>query len=384
MKMKLKPGWTKVRFGDVVEQVKDKVDPATSGLERYVAGEHMDTDDLKIRRWGIIGDGYLGPAFHMRFKPGQVLYGSRRTYLRKVAVADFEGITANTTYVLESKNPDLLLPNFLPYLMQTDTFHEHSIQQSKGSVNPYINFSDLAWFEFALPPIEEQIIILNVIKNSTDYVENLLYASSKLLNIRKAMQNELLIHRPKEKGSKIIELNDIAYINPTDAPLSPEAPFIPMQAVDEWQRDIVRFEVKGNRGGVRAVAGDVIMARITPCLENGKIAQIPAYIDRCGGSTEFIVLRAKNNIDKSYLYWLIASESIRKIAINMMSGTTGRQRVSANDVASLNVPELSYIEQKRIAKEIDKVEYNRSKLGNRLNSAKKFHHLMLNRFLLGA
>jgi type I restriction enzyme, S subunit len=86
-----------VKFGDVVRQVKDKVDPKDSGLERYVAGEHMETDNLHIRRWGTIGDGYLGPAFHMRFKPGQVLYGSRRTYLRKVAVAEFEGITANTT-----------------------------------------------------------------------------------------------------------------------------------------------------------------------------------------------------------------------------------------------------------------------------------------------
>ena len=90
---KLKKGWTRVAFGDVVKQVRERVDPENSDIERYVAGEHMDTDDLKIRRWGIIGDGYLGPAFHMRFKPGHVLYGSRRTYLRKVALADFEGIT---------------------------------------------------------------------------------------------------------------------------------------------------------------------------------------------------------------------------------------------------------------------------------------------------
>lgn len=155
-KKRPKAGWTTVAFGDVVRQVKDKVDPEASGLERYVAGEHMDTDDLRIRRWGEIGDGYLGPAFHMRFRPGQVLYGSRRTYLRKVAVADFEGITANTTYVLESANPDVLLPELLPFIMQTEAFNQHSVRESKGSVNPYVNFSDLASFEFTLPPIEEQ------------------------------------------------------------------------------------------------------------------------------------------------------------------------------------------------------------------------------------
>jgi hypothetical protein len=151
----LPTGWQRVRFGDVVRKVNDRVDPETSGIERYVAGEHMDTDDLRIRHWGSVGDGYLGPAFHMRFQPGQVLYGSRRTYLRKVAAPDFEGICANTTFVLETSS-DSLLPEFLPLVMTTERFHEHSVKQSKGSVNPYINFSDLAWYEFALPPAEVQ------------------------------------------------------------------------------------------------------------------------------------------------------------------------------------------------------------------------------------
>ncbi len=160
----LKPGWRQVKFGDVVRQCKEKADPATSGLERYIAGDHMDTDDLRLRRWGEIGSGYLGPAFHMRFKPGQVLYGSRRTYLRKVAVADFDGICANTTFVLEPKNTDELLPQFLPFLMQSDAFNEFSVKNSKGSVNPYINFSDLAQFELALPPKDEQCRLADLLQ----------------------------------------------------------------------------------------------------------------------------------------------------------------------------------------------------------------------------
>jgi type I restriction enzyme S subunit len=152
----LKAGWRRVKFGDVERQSKEKADPETSGLERYVAGDHMDTDDHRLRRWGEIGSGYLGPAFHMRFKPGQILYGSRRTYLRKVAIADFEGICANTTFVLEPKNHEELLPEFLPFLMQTSLFNDFSVKNSKGSVNPYINFSDLARFEFELPSADEQ------------------------------------------------------------------------------------------------------------------------------------------------------------------------------------------------------------------------------------
>jgi type I restriction enzyme S subunit len=166
-------GWRRVAFGDVVRQVRDRVTPEESGLERYVAGEHMDTDDLRIRRWGAIGDGYLGPAFHMRFRPGHVLYGSRRTYLRKVAVADFEGVTANTTFVLEPKDPKVLSPALLPFIMQAESFHEHSIKQSKGSVNPYVNFSDLTWYEFELPPPEEQRPIVEILQTADGAIEKL-------------------------------------------------------------------------------------------------------------------------------------------------------------------------------------------------------------------
>ena len=185
----LPPGWRRVRFGDVVRQVKDKVNPETAGIDRYVAGEHMDTDDLHVRRWGQVGDGYLGPAFHMRFKPGQVLYGSRRTYLRKIAVADFEGICANTTFVVESATEDLL-PTFLPYVMTTKSFHEHSIKQSKGSVNPYINFSDLKWYDFALPPPEEQQRVIEIVSSLDGVCESFRAAEARAAELIDAISEE--------------------------------------------------------------------------------------------------------------------------------------------------------------------------------------------------
>ena len=198
-----KTGGTIVAFGDVVKKVTDKVDPEESGLERYVAGEHMATDDLRIRRWGEIGDDYLGPAFHMRFKPGQVLYGSRRTYLRKVALADFEGITANTTYVLESKDPEILLGEILPFIMQAETFHEHSKRESKGSVNPYVNFSDLAWYEFALPPLEEQRRIAEALQANERSIESLVQLRGCLKSLKSALELDLAIQYSSLFGSAV-------------------------------------------------------------------------------------------------------------------------------------------------------------------------------------
>ena len=129
-----RPGWRRVRFGDVVRFVKEDADPDSGEFERYVAGEHIETDNLHIRNWGMIGDGYLGPAFHRRFRKGQVLYGSRRTYLRKIAVADFDGITANTTFVLEPTGEELL-PALLPFIMQTEAFtHTRSSNRKARSI----------------------------------------------------------------------------------------------------------------------------------------------------------------------------------------------------------------------------------------------------------
>ena len=148
-----------VKFGDIVRDVKINVDRANNPYEHYVAGDHMDSEDLIIHRYGNFETDDVGPAFTRIFKPGQILYGSRRTYLKKVAVADFEGICANTTFVLESKDYSLFDNRLLPFIMLSDAFTRWSIAHSKGSTNPYVLFSDLADYEFDLPPIAEQKVL---------------------------------------------------------------------------------------------------------------------------------------------------------------------------------------------------------------------------------
>ena len=153
----------------------------------------MDTDNLRISRWGTIGDGYLGPAFTSHFLPGQVLYGSRRTYLRKVAVPDFEGICANTTFVLEPSSPELL-QEFLPHVMSAESFHAFSIAKSKGSVNPYINYSDLVDYEFVLPPVEEQVRITRLLQVFDELGESLTLVMKLGIISRNALVNDSLVN----------------------------------------------------------------------------------------------------------------------------------------------------------------------------------------------
>lgn len=154
-KASLKPGWRTVKLGDVVNYVRDRVRREETGLEYYLGGEHFGKASIHVNGRGTIANSPIGPAFHMRFKPGQTLLVSRNPHLRKASIAEFEGICADTTYVCEAVAP-VLLPELLPFLMQTDAFWEHAERNKRGSTNPYLNWSDFASFEFVLPPIEEQ------------------------------------------------------------------------------------------------------------------------------------------------------------------------------------------------------------------------------------
>jgi type I restriction enzyme S subunit len=159
----MKRGWTKVSFGDVVRLCTARSsDPEADGFERYIGLEHLDPGELRVRRWGDLADGV---TFTNVFRSGQVLFGKRRAYQRKVAVADFSGVCSGDIYVLEPKN-DSLLPELLPFICQTDAFFEHAIDTSAGSLSPRTNWESLSDFEFALPPKEEQLRLVSALRAS--------------------------------------------------------------------------------------------------------------------------------------------------------------------------------------------------------------------------
>lgn len=162
----LKPSWRQVKFGDVVRLSKARTqDPLADGIERYVGLEHLEPGDLRIRRWGNVVDGV---TFTNVCQPGQVLFGKRRAYQRKVAVADFSGVCSGDIYVLETKNAQVLLPELLPFICQTDAFFDHAVGTSAGSLSPRTNWSSLADFMFALPPVDVQERIVFAIKSALE------------------------------------------------------------------------------------------------------------------------------------------------------------------------------------------------------------------------
>jgi len=144
---------------------------------------------------------------------------------------------------------------------------------------------------------------------------------------------------------KLLKLSDFVYFNPRESiPKNLNAKKVAMDQLHPYMRDIPRYELAPYNGGAKFRNGDTIMARITPCLENGKTAQVNILDDdEVGfGSTEFIVLRPKPGIsDRDFIYYLATSPFIRDRAILSMVGSSGRQRVQQgvlNDIELLIPP----------------------------------------------
>ena len=165
------------------------------------------------------------------------------------------------------------------------------------------------------------------------------------------------------------QLQEIAILKPTETLKKGDiAPNIPMANIKEFQRDVVKIDYGEFRGGTKFRNGDTLLAKITPCLENGKTAFVNCLQeDEIGfGSTEFIVLRAKENIDERFLYYLSISPEFRKQAISLMEGTSGRKRVNENalKISDFLIPDFE--EQKKIANILSAID-DKISLNNQIN-----------------
>lgn len=163
----LPEGWQMVKFGDIAKHISKRVEPSETDLEIYVGLEHLDPDSLKIKRHGVPSD-VAGQK--LLVKKGQIIFGKRRAYQRKVAVADWDCICSAHAMVLEA-NPKNVIPEFLPFFMQSDVFMERAVAISEGSLSPTIKWKVLANQEFLIPSLANQTKLYSAL-NNTNEVKN--------------------------------------------------------------------------------------------------------------------------------------------------------------------------------------------------------------------
>ncbi|MBV6578046.1 restriction endonuclease subunit S, partial [Acinetobacter baumannii] len=149
--------YQEVKFGEIANHISKRVEPSETTLEVYVGLEHLDPDSLKITRHGVPSD-VAGQK--LLVKKGQIIFGKRRAYQRKVAVADWDCICSAHAMVLEAI-PGKILPDFLPFFMQSNQFMERAVEISEGSLSPTIKWKNLEQQSFIIPNLGEQSKVID-------------------------------------------------------------------------------------------------------------------------------------------------------------------------------------------------------------------------------
>lgn len=171
----------KYKFEDIAINSTAKKLPEPSDNEHYIGLEHLDSGNLYVTRWGAdtapIGEKLL-------MKKGDVLFGKRRAYQKKVGIAPFDGIFSAHGMVLRPKE-DVICKEFFPFFISSDYFLNEAIRISVGGLSPTINWKDLRVLEFELPSLEEQRVLADKLWAAYEVKEsykNLLAQTDKLLH----------------------------------------------------------------------------------------------------------------------------------------------------------------------------------------------------------
>ncbi len=191
-----------IRFGDICREVKISTkDPLADGYERYIGLEHLDSGSLKIKRWGLIRED--NPSFTRVFKKGHILFGKRRPYLKKAAIAEFDGICSGDIIVMESCDSEIP-KDLLPFIIQTEGFWSWAVRTSSGSLSPRTKFKNLAEYSFFKNSKEEYESKLLILKKC----ETLKYRSELTFDALTRMVS-LLIEKSLEKIDSCMSIESL-------------------------------------------------------------------------------------------------------------------------------------------------------------------------------
>ena len=384
-----KTGWRTWRFDQMAVMVNDRIDnPSEAGVDHYVGLEHLDADSLTIRRWGVPSD---VQATKLRFRAGDIIFGRRRVYQRKLGVPDFDGICSAHAMVLRAK-ADVVLKDFLPFFMQSDLFMERAKQISVGSLSPTINWKTLAKEAFALPPLEEQRRIAEVLGAADALVRRLGDARSRCEGILLAFSQQVFAAAgwPEEKlgmmleyssdgpfgskiktehysigGARVIRLNNIGLnrFNSTD-----EA----FLSIDYYQSSLRGYEVK---------PGDVVVAGLgDDKVPAGRCCVIPDDLGPAVNKADCYCLRPKDKLLPRFLMYFFNSPKGLTQSAAYAQGTT-RMRMNLGNIKRMLVPVPPVSEQENVVHTMDSLLSGAEALSEQATAANAIRNDLLAQLL---
>lgn len=357
--------WTRIRFGDLVENLNEtERNSAEAGLERFIGLEHLEPGSLHVRSWGNVAD---GTTFTRRCRPGQVLFGKRRAYQRKVAIAEFDAVVSGDIYVLAPKN-DRLVPGLLPFLCLSERFFQHAVGTSAGSLSPRTNWSSLASFELDLPPLDKQLQIAEILWSVDQARQSFLTLTENVKLTISAFSGNLFNERSSYAKNGRVTLGEVCKVQSG-------FPFKSIEFVSEgvkllrgsnvgvgrldWGSDITRCYPANRRqefADFALKAGDIVIAMDRPFISEGlKIARIaesdlPALLLQRVGR-----FQPSGKIYSEFLWLFLHSASFQS-QLRLSQQGTDLPHISRFDIESLKLSMPSFNEQKQIVEEFNRLE----------------------------
>jgi type I restriction enzyme S subunit len=325
-------------------------------VEFCVRGEDFDGGEIFIPRYGRAPED-MGPTFGKRFDEGDVLYMTRNPQLRKAAVADRSGYCGEKVIVAGSTGYPGFDYRLLPFVFQSESFIEHTVKNTIGSTNKHIRWKDVVGFEFELIEGKRQKNAANILLKYQDSYVSLIDAISSAKNLYQDIVDAELgaIIETAASGKKrnIIPLSELFLINPRVQVHDDVIPYVDMASLGT-ELPAIKYsgeEKPKKSSGSKFQNHDVLLARITPCFENGKASYVDFLEDDqvAVGSTEFIVIRAnpKYEIVPKLGYYVVKTKKFRHYALHHMEGTSGRQRVTPRifDELYMNLDKFNGLER---------------------------------------
>lgn len=209
-----KTHWKKYRFDEMVQNIAERVEPSQTDLDVYVGLEHIDPDCLHLSRHGHPSD---VEGTKLRFYKGDIIFGRRRAYQRKTALATTDGICSAHAMVVRAKE-DVVDPMFLPFLFHSKSFIDMAITISVGGLSPTINWKDIAKQEFLLPPKAEQKRLAELLWAADEVVEKEKRVREKLDVFRQSKLKDIFKSANTHTRLKDLPLEEINGLWKTDDP----------------------------------------------------------------------------------------------------------------------------------------------------------------------
>ena len=372
-----KSGWETFHFEEITSKISETVDPNSTDLETYVGLEHLDADDIHIRRKGTPDDVSGGK---LKCYPGDVIFGKRRAYQRKAAIVDFEGICSAHAFVFRA-NSDIIDPKLFPFFLHSDQFMHRMVDISVGGLSPTINWGDLKHQEFLLPPKDQQAQLAELLWAMDQVIEREKEVLEKLNNSYSTLVDNLFSKR--NYNWDLVSINKVAKVNSKslDSKTDPNYEFyyLDLSAIVEPKviGELKKMKFKDAPSRAKRIVQDdsIILAMVRP------YQKAFAYLETATNiisSTGTAVINMNDVAISRFVFHQFFSKRFTKFCEDRMTGTS-YPAITPKDVEEykISIPknqDLIFEESEKL----DKLDFASSTVKSKISSSQSLQKSLIN------